>query len=178
MLGRLVDRAEEGAIALLLAFMTLLTFTQVVMRYVFNSGFVWALEATTYAFLWMVLLGISYGVRHNAHIGVDMAVSLLPHRLRRTAGLFGVAICLLYTGLMLWGGVELVTRLARLGANARDLPVPRWLLSAILPAGFLLLGWRLVEVALQILRGERDRMGLGHEDSSPPNLAVAPSHQP
>ena len=61
MIGRLINRVEEGAIAFLLLFMTAMTFLQVVLRYVFNSGFVWALEATTYAFIWMVLL-VSWGV--------------------------------------------------------------------------------------------------------------------
>jgi len=44
---------------------------QVVLRYVFNGGFTWALEATTYLFGWMVLIGMSYGVIQvlvgNAH---------------------------------------------------------------------------------------------------------------
>ena len=33
-----IERLEEGVLAFLLAFMTLLTFTQVVLRYVFNTG--------------------------------------------------------------------------------------------------------------------------------------------
>ncbi|MDY6994354.1 MAG: TRAP transporter small permease subunit, partial [Pseudomonadota bacterium] len=57
------NRLEESIIALLLATMTLMTFTQVIARYFFNTGFVWALELTTYLFAWLVLLGMSYGVR-------------------------------------------------------------------------------------------------------------------
>src|SRR3546814_8306373 len=38
---------SEGLMILLLAAMTLLTFSQVVLRYVFNSGWCWALDATT-----------------------------------------------------------------------------------------------------------------------------------
>ena len=34
----ILDRLEEGMIALLLGAMTLLTFLQVVLRYIFNSG--------------------------------------------------------------------------------------------------------------------------------------------
>ena len=175
MIGRIVDRLEEAAIAALLAFMTGLTFTQVVLRYVFNSGFVWALEATAYAFIWMVLIGISYGVRHNAHIGVDVVVDLLPRRAQRLVGMVGVLLCLAYTALMLWGSWELVSRLLALGANARDIPLPRWLLLAILPVGFLLLGWRLTEVLLEIVRGQRNRLGLGHEDTPADLLAAEPA---
>ena len=55
MFRRAWERLEEGLIALLLAAMTLLTFAQVVLRYGFNSGFVWALETTTYLFGWLIL---------------------------------------------------------------------------------------------------------------------------
>ena len=47
--------------------MTLLTFTQVVLRYGFNTGFVWALEATDLHVRWLILFGISYCVRVHAH---------------------------------------------------------------------------------------------------------------
>jgi len=77
-MNRLINHLEEGFIALLLAAMTLLTFAQVVLRYVFNSGFVWGVEATTYMFAWLVLFGISYGIRVHAHIGIDLLVRACP----------------------------------------------------------------------------------------------------
>ena len=48
MLTRAVHHLEEGFIALLLALMTVITFSQVVARYFFSTGFGWALELTTY----------------------------------------------------------------------------------------------------------------------------------
>ena len=63
--------------ALALAFMTIITFIQVILRYVFGTGLVWSLEATTYAFAWLVLIGMSYGVRTRAHIAVDLFSSRL-----------------------------------------------------------------------------------------------------
>ncbi len=173
MIGRLINRVEEGAIAFLLLFMTTMTFLQVVLRYVFNSGFVWALEATTYAFIWMVLLGISYGVRQNAHIGVDVLINALPRHAKRMVSLLGVALCLIYAAVMLWGSLFLVQRLMVLGSNARDLPIPRWVLLSILPIGFLLFGWRLVEVSSAIIRGARDTLGITHEDEADMSLLAA-----
>lgn len=173
MLSRLIDRLEEVAIAGLLLVMTVVTFTQVVLRYAFNSGFVWALEATTYAFLWMVLLGLSYGIRTNAHIGVDLVVNHLPAAARRALGLVGVALCLAYAGMMFWGSVVFVERMLQLGSFARDLPLPRWALSLALPLGFGLLCFRLLQVALAILQGRRDRIGLGHEDDAEAHRGLA-----
>ena len=80
-LDRMVNAFEEGFIALLFAAMTLVTFSQVVARYVFNSGAVWALELTVYLFAWLVLFGMSYGVKVHAHLGVDAFAKLFsgPH---------------------------------------------------------------------------------------------------
>lgn len=142
-------------IILLLSAMTLLTFAQVVARYVFNSGFVWALEVTTYMFAWLVLIGISYGVKVGFHIGIDAVVKLLSPRLQRLVGLFAAMLCLVYAGILLIGSYRYVDTMHMLGVEAEDIAVERWLLAVILPIGFFLLGWRLVEMAWRILRGEQ-----------------------
>lgn len=154
MFRRVWERLEEGLIALLLAAMTILTFTQVVLRYGFNSGFVWALETTTYLFGWLILFGISYCVRVHAHIGIDLLVKALSEGARRLVGLIAIALCLLYAGLMAYGSWGYIERLMKLGITAEDIPVQRWLLTVILPIGFVLLGIRLLEQAILILRGE------------------------
>ncbi len=81
---RWLEHLEEGLIAFLMAAMTVVTFMQVVARYVFNYSFVWALELTGVMFAWLIFVGMSYGVRVGAHIGVDALVKSLGRR--REAG--------------------------------------------------------------------------------------------
>jgi C4-dicarboxylate transporter, DctQ subunit len=157
------ERLEEGFIALLLALMTLLTFAQVVLRYGFNTGFIWALEATTYMFGWLILFGISYCVRVHAHIGIDILVKALPTAARRLVGLIAIGLCALYAGLMLYGAWFYIDRLMRLGITGEDILLPRWLLTIIMPIGFLLLLIRLLEQALLIIRGEAKGFELADE---------------
>lgn len=147
------QRLEEGILALILAAMTLLTFLQVVLRYVFNTGLLWALEATTYMFGWLVLIGISYCVRERAHIGVDALVRLLPPAARRAVGLLVLALTLVYTGLMLYGGIVYVNQMHIIGVEAEDIPIQRWILSICVPIGFALLGVRLLEMGWRIITG-------------------------
>ncbi|QQP92361.1 TRAP transporter small permease [Skermanella sp. TT6] len=163
MVTRLINHLEEGFIALLLAGMTILTFAQVVLRYGFNSGIIWGVEATNYMFAWMVLFGISYGVRVHAHIGIDLLVKSLPAGLRRWVGLVAIGFCLLYAGIMAWGSYGYISRLMRLGIEAEDIPVERWMLTVILPIGFGLLGLRLAQEAYAILTGRRSGFELADE---------------
>lgn len=173
-LNRGLCRVEEILIGLLLICMTLLTFSQVVLRYGFNSGWTWSLEATTYMFGALLMVGISYAMREHAHMNVDAFVNTLPRRLKRAATLLAILVCFAYIALMTWGAVELVIRLHDLGTNARDLPVKRWVLMSMLPPGFLLLGLRLGQVTLEVVRGTRDGLGNAHGHAKEDAFLIAP----
>ena len=152
MVLRALDRFEEYLTAALLAAMTLLTFTQVVLRYVFNSGLIWALEATTYLFGWMVLIGISIGIRTNSHIAIDFVTERVPLRLRNALARAAIAASLLYTALMFYASWTLIVQLKLFGSLAHDIPLPRWILLSSLPLGFALLGFRVIQAAIDIWR--------------------------
>jgi len=156
-----INRLEEWLMATLLAFMTLLTFTQVVMRYVFNSGWLWSLEATTYSFAALVLVGMSYGVRTQTHIAIDLFTNRLPVTVRHYVNVIAIAACLLYALLMFYGSVVLVDRLLTLGNMARDVPLPKWLLTVTMPLGFALLAYRFLEAGWNLLRRGDDGFGGG-----------------
>ena len=79
----LIDQIEETVIAALLGLMTLITFANVVARYVFNSNILWALELTVFMFGWLVLLGASYAVKKHAHLGVDAILNMVSPPARR-----------------------------------------------------------------------------------------------
>lgn len=120
------DAFEETVIAVLLGLMTLITFANVIARYVFNDNILWALEATLFLFAWMVLLGTSYAVKIVAHLGVDVLLNVFPRPARRLLGGLAVLCCLAYALLLLKGGWDY-------WANFAGLPqtTGRWL-----PTGF------------------------------------------
>jgi C4-dicarboxylate transporter DctQ subunit len=145
------DRLEEAFMIVALAFMTVLTVVQVALRYGFGTGFVWSLEATTYTFAWLVLIGMSYGVRTEAHIAVDLVTSRLGPRAARTFAAAALLAGLAYCALMTYASSLFVDRLMALGTNARDIPLPRWALTGIMPIAFVLLALRLVQAARPVL---------------------------
>jgi len=165
-IGGFFNRLEEMLLAVLLAFMTCLTFIQVVLRYLFNTGFVWSLEATTYAFAWLVLIGMSYGVRTKTHIAVDILTRHFPPALRYYVSLLAVVLCLLYSGLMLYGSYLFVEGLYTIGHMARDVPLHKWTLTIIMPIAFLLLAFRFFEAGRHILLGKEDDMTFSQRDAS------------
>ncbi len=94
---------EETVIAVLLGLMTMITFVNVVLRYLFNSSIIWGLEVVLILFAWLVLFGVSYGVKVTAHLGVDALTSVLPEGARKAVALLAAAICIAYAFLLLKG---------------------------------------------------------------------------
>lgn len=158
-----LKRLDEWLIAILLAAMTLLTFSQVVMRYVFNSGFTWAVELTTIFFAFMIFIGISYGVRVGAHIGVDALVKLFPPGIRRITSIVAVLLCLLYAGMVIYGSFQYVMKMKMVGIELEDMPIPMWTVRAILPVGFALLALRFLPILYNLVAGKSDRLHLADE---------------
>ncbi len=102
-LGRVINEIEETLIAVILGAMTVVTFANVIARYVFNANILWALETTVFLFAWLVLLGASYCVKVRAHLGVDAILNIVSPSMRRLLALVAVAACLAFSVLLMIG---------------------------------------------------------------------------
>ena len=179
------DRIEETLIAVFLGLMTVITFANVVARYVFNDNLLWALEATVFLFAWLVLLGASYAVKRSLHLGIDLLVNALGPAARRALGLVSVAACLAFAVLLLIGSWDywypFATKRAFLEVNDIPMPgflqfladwfnegeeyekMPRFIPYAALPIGMTLLTWRFVQAGIAIARGTQTTVIASHE---------------
>ena len=159
---RWLERIEEGLISFLLAAMTLVTFMQVVARYIFNYSFVWAVELTGVMFAWLIFVGMSYGVRVGAHIGVDSLVKSFSAKTQRSIGMVAAVLCIAYAVIVTIGGFVYVRKMYDVGILMQDMPITQWIPRVILPLGFVLLGFRFAQVLYRLATGQ-DAHLLGDE---------------
>ena len=179
-LAQRVNRVEEAFIAIVLGLMTLVTFSNVIARYVFNDNLLWALEITLFLFAWLVLLGASYCVKKDLHLGIDLVINVLPRHWRRLASCVGVALCLTFSLLLLKGSWDywypFVTTRAFLETEDVPMPeflqflaewlnegdryenLPRFIPYFSLPLGAALLTLRFLQLAWRIGTGQTDRL--------------------
>ena len=184
-LGRIVDNLEETAIATCLGLMTVITFANVVARYLFDSNILWALEATVFLFAWLVLMGMSYGVKKHVHIGVDVVINAVSPPVRKVMGLLAVTASLAFAILLLIGSWDYWYPFAteRAWYETNDIPMPgfmqfladwmnegeryekmpRWIPYMALPLGVALFTLRLFQQAWLIFTGQADAIIASHE---------------
>ncbi|SPH18169.1 C4-dicarboxylate TRAP transporter small permease protein DctQ [Defluviimonas aquaemixtae] len=183
--GRFINSIEETLIALLLGLMTVITFANVIARYVLNTNLLWALEATVFLFAWLVLLGASYVVKISGHLGVDVVARMMSAPRRRVMTLVAAAICIVYALLLLIGSwtywSPFIGQQAWYEVNDILMPdwlrfiepimnegepyekLPRFIPYAALPIGMALLTFRFVQAAWRVWTGEGDLLIASHE---------------
>lgn len=162
---------EAAIIRLLLVGMTLLVFLEVILRFVFNTGWLWMEEVTLYLGAWFVLFGVSYGLKVGAHIGVDALVRLFPSGVRRWISVFAVLGCLFYCGVLLYGSWIYLGKLKLIGLTMEDVPLPKWQAMSILFGGFVLLALRLMSLLWMLFSRQVD--GFELLDEAEESLALA-----
>ncbi len=151
-----MDRWIDGCCRLLgalmvlcLGLMVVMVFTNVVLRYAFNSGINVSEELSRWLFVWMTFMGAVVALRERGHLGTDMLVARLSVRGKRWV--LGLAYGLmLFCCVLIFQGSWAQT-LINMGTNSAVLEVPTaWLYACGLMfsvlGGLIVLHslWRLV----------------------------------
>ncbi|MGV0035134.1 MAG: TRAP transporter small permease [Candidatus Azotimanducaceae bacterium WSBS_2022_MAG_OTU7] len=71
-------RLEDGALVLALVGMLVMALTQILLRNLFDSGFLWAESFLRILVLWVAILGAMVATRARNHISIDLLSRLLP----------------------------------------------------------------------------------------------------
>ena len=171
MLMRIMNRAEEAVICILLVLTTLIVFIDVVMRFGFNTGFMWSQELTLHMSAWFVLFGASYGLKVGSHIGMDAFIKLFPRSIRRFLSSIAAILAIIYCTLIFYGSWIYLAKMKMIGIELEDLPIPAWIAHSLLLFGFGFLIIRLLIILWSVITDKAD--GFKHADEAKESLALA-----
>ncbi len=94
-LEKYLTHAMNAVIVSALALMVVMVFSNVVLRYLFNSGITASEELARFCFIWLVFVGSVVAMKERAHLGVDSLISRLPRGGK-------IVFVLVSNALMLW----------------------------------------------------------------------------
>lgn len=121
-------------------------------RYLFSKSLPWMEEVCAYMMIWLVYTSVSYAVKQKAHICVDSVVGLYPRKLRPYILLFGQIVWLAFCVAIVIIGYSYTYSLYAKGGRAITLPLPIWVVYAIIPAGHAFVALRLIEEIIGKIR--------------------------
>ena len=138
-----LHRVEDALLVLLLTTMIILASAQILLRNLFEFGFIWIDPLLRAMVLWLGLIGATIATREDRHIRIDLLTrtfSRNTHRLIQfLVGQFSAWICLLIA----WYGAGWI-RLDFEDGVIAFAGIPAWVLEVIVPISFALIGVRFI----------------------------------
>ncbi|WP_051688161.1 TRAP transporter small permease [Desulfofalx alkaliphila] len=152
LLKKLDDHLEEYLLIGLLSTAVVLIATQVFMRYVMSSSLSWTEEMARFLFIWLVYIGISYGIKMKRHIKIDAALILLPEKGKKIVWIIADLLFIVFCYFVIKQGMMLVIDLYNYGQTSPALGIPMAYVYLAAPLGLSLAVIRLIQSIIQSIR--------------------------
>lgn len=158
---RAVDLIGRAASWLALAIVVLMA-TNVVLRYLFSVGSVWAQELEWHLLAPLILFGIPYALLKGEHVRVDVLYAKFSPRNQLRIEVVSQVLCILVSVVFVWLSLKYVQQSFVIDERSADPGglTHRWVLKALIPAGFALLALQSMATLLGVaakLRALRGR---------------------
>ena len=135
-------------------FFIALIFGDVILRYFFNTSFVFLAELEWHVFGFIILIGAGYTLLHDGHVRVDIFYSVMSKKTRAWVDFFGVLIFLIpscyvvLTTTIPW--VIVSYQIGELSVDPGGIPA-RFLIKSTLPIGYALIFIQGISLCLKSL---------------------------
>lgn len=147
-----------------LAVMILITFSQVILRYVFRSPTRWAEELVRYIGVWLTFIGCPVIIRNRGFISIEMVKERIPQPLRFFLLIVLDAVVLIFLYFFIRSGFQLVQHNIRVWQLSAAIGFPIAYVYLALPVGGILMVLYQVEVTIKLIStfaGEKLTAGKG-----------------
>ncbi len=107
--------------SLLVLFLILLVSVSVILRYVFSIGFIWIQDLYIWIHAIFILLGISYTLKMDNHVRIDLLYRNFNKKTRNLINLIGLVIFAIpLTYILLVNGLDYFTRSYNLNEGSKE----------------------------------------------------------
>lgn len=126
---------------------------QVVLRYVFNTGFPWSESIFILLTVTAMLMAGSRAVRDDAHVRVDLVPMLATPGIRKFLQILGHVITFALCAYLLYAGIKYVQFAKLMDTAAPDTGIKDWIIWLVIP---IAMGAFCIRYAIRIILALRD----------------------
>ncbi len=139
------ENLEKMLCVVFLALMSIIIVLQVFFRYVLNNSLSWSEELARYLFIWMIYVGISYGVKLDKHICVDAVYTFMPKGIKRGYAIVAYVLFLIFAVAIIYYGILVVGMQITSGQVSPAMGLPMQYVYVAPVVGMILTVIRLVQ---------------------------------
>lgn len=139
------ENFERTILLFLLGLMTVVIVLQVFMRYIMQNSLTWSEELARFCFVWLVYIGISYGVKKAKHIRVEALLAILGRKGKYIINMVAYSLFLVFAVYALYYGFSIYGIIGGSGQKAPSLGISMSIMYLGMPVGMLLTCIRLIQ---------------------------------
>lgn len=148
---KIVDRCLKVFVGLSLALLVVLTFGQVVGRYVFGRSYGWVEELSVLILCWTAWTSACLLLKDNRHLRVDIVIDRLPEKYRRLVRLSMGVVVFIFLVMVLYASKGTIEAMADITFISLPLPINMKFYSV--PGGAALLAYYVIRALFSEFRG-------------------------
>ena len=152
----ILSRIEEVLCVIALVIMTVLTFANVIARYVFSASFSFSEEITTYLFVLLSLLGSAVAARRKAHLGFTALIDIVPENVRRIFHAISFLLATLFSSALFVFGMKMVYSQMSRGQVTAGMQWPEWIFGAFVSLGALFITLEFLFLLINVLNVDEE----------------------
>jgi len=146
-------KLEQKSIAAVLIVMVILSFTQVLSRYVFKYSFPWIEETTRYLMIWLTYIGTAYVCAIHQHISVDVLPEFLKKK-QINYDIFINVIIFVFTLIFFMICLKFISQGIVSGQLTPATRIPKWTMHSSMAIGSALAMFHLLFAIVEAVRGK------------------------
>jgi len=154
-IDRVLEKIEGHLIVLILSLMILLSFGQMLLRNLFDTGIVWGDTLLRQWVLWVGFLGASIAVRQDKHISIEVFSNPSSIFFKRLIKIFTRFSAGIISGFLAWSAWSFVL-FEKEAQSVLFLDLPVWIFQVILPYSFLIITIRFIISGLTFIENDSD----------------------
>ena len=85
---KILEKIIDTVCVILMFTLFIVILMQILFRYFFNMPLKWTEELARYVFVWVSMIGWTYGTRYDTHIQVNIFSNLFPKKIKSFVFLF------------------------------------------------------------------------------------------
>lgn len=150
---KLLDKYfEETILILLMVGISCVMFLQIIMRYIFSMPLTWPEELCRYMWIWTVFFSLSYSIRVQNMLRVDVLTEYLSKNSRVYLGLLVQVLSLIVYAIFSYYSLIVFRSLVISGRVSPALRIPMYLVYSVVCVGFFLSVVRTVQIIYMTLK--------------------------
>ena len=130
---RVPIQIEEAIAAAAMALICLITFANVVVRYLTDASFAFTEEFSVFLLVVLTLVGAAAAFARNLNIRVTFFAEMLPPNAQRALEVGGLLLSALLFAMVAWYGARFVADDWKYGTTSPGIGIPQWVYSVWLP---------------------------------------------